>query len=479
MARKSKGHVLKGLGLLGLGLLGATGAAKLGRWLLGRTAREAMTKFMTEPYDKNLWEVFSAGSRATPQTIVETNLRAEKGDFILRPIGGPKKFPDFSRLMFNTAQLSTLPTPGSVPVKTSVVLGERAARPLKLDIPIIISGMAYGFDLSDKAKIALARGASLAGTATNTGQGPFLPSERKAAKHLILQYNRGTWSKEPDILRQADMIEIQLGQAARAGIGDTKKYQDLDREVRARLGLAPGQDAVSHARQPGLSSPSDLPPLVSCLREMTGGIPIGVKIAAGNTLEEDLAFILEAGADIITIDGAPGGSGYSLPILQDDFGLPTLYALCRANNFLAKQGVKDQISLIVGGGLKTPGDYLKALALGADAVAIGSIALFAVSHTQVLEALPFEPPIQMIFQNGRYKDKFNIDQGAKHLANYLYACTEEMKEAVRALGKTALDQVSGNDLFALDRETAGIAGVSYGGRSSVRNTADVRLNRYF
>lgn len=223
MAKKNKGNTVKNFRIRGLGLLGVAGAALLGRWLLGRSARQAISKFMTEPYDENLWEVISAGTRTTPHVILETNLRAEKGEAILRPIGGPKKFPDFGGLMFNVAQLATLPTPEDVPVKTSVVLGKRAARPLKLDIPIIVSAMAYGFGLSEKAKIALARGAALAGTATNTGEGPFLPSERKAARKLIIQYNRGTWGKDPEILRQADMIEIQLGQGAQAGIGHVFK----------------------------------------------------------------------------------------------------------------------------------------------------------------------------------------------------------------------------------------------------------------
>lgn len=452
-------------GYLGLGLLGTAGAGLLGRWYAGRYMRNTLYRLMTEPYDKNLWEVISAGARTTPQVIIETNLRAEKGEAVSRPIGGPKRFPDFSGLMFNVAQLATLPTPGDVPVETSVVLGKRAARPLKLDMPIIVSAMAYGLILSEKAKIALARGAALAGTATNTGEGPFLPSERKAAKHLILQYNRGSWNKDPEILRQADMIEIQMGHGARAGIGSAAKYKEMDREVRNRIGLRPGQDAVVHARMPGLASPGRLVKIVSDLRKMTGGVPIGVKIAAGNSLEEDMAFILEAGADVIAIDGAQGGSGGSLPILQDDFGLPTLYALCRAESFLERQGMKKQVSLVISGGLKTPGDYLKALALGADAVAIGTAALFAVTHTQVLKAMPFEPPVQVVYQKGRYQNRFDVEKGARHLANYLVSCALEMKEAARALGKTALSRVSRDDLFALDKNTAEIAGVPCGMRS--------------
>ncbi|MFZ5646633.1 MAG: FMN-binding glutamate synthase family protein [Bacillota bacterium] len=447
---------------LGLGLIGTAGAALLGRWFAGRAVKRALYRFMTDTYDENLWEVISAGIRTSPQVILETNLRSERGKTINRPIGGPKRFPDFSGLMFNVAQLSTLPVPGDVPVETSVVLGKRAARPLKLDIPIIVSAMAYGLSLSEKAKIALAKGATLAGTATNTGEGPFLASERKAARRLIIQYNRGSWNKDPEILRQADMIEIQIGQGARAGTGHVEKYREMDNEVRKRFGLRPGQDVVINARMPGLASPGQLVKIVSDLREMTGGVPIGVKIAAGNSLEEDLAFILEAGADVIAIDGAQGGTGGSLPILQDDFGLPTLYALCRAARFLEGRGVKNRVSLIISGGLKTPGDYLKALALGADAVAIGTTALFAMTHTQVLKALPFEPPVQVVYQSGRYKGRLEVEKGARHLANYLVSCAGEMKEAARALGKTALSQVSRDDLLALDRTTAEIAGVPCG-----------------
>lgn len=472
MARNEGNSIIKKAGVLSLGLIGIAGVASIGKWLIGRAARQTISKFMTEPYDKNLWEVFSAGARATPQVIMEANLRAEEGTVIKRPLGGPKNFPDFSRLMFNVAQLSRMPVSELVPVKTSVVLGKRAAKPLRLEIPILISGMAYGFILSEQAKIALARGAALAGTATNTGQGPFLPSERKAAKHLILQYNRGNWSKSPEILQQADMVEIQLGHAARAGTGDVVKTKKIDSELRKHLGLASNQDAVSHAKMPGVNKPEDLAGLVAQIRNITGGVPVGVKIAAGNSLEEDLFFIVEAGADFITIDGAPGGSGGTPPILQDDCGLPTFFALCRAVKFLEKLGVRGSVELIVSGGLKTPGDYLKALALGADAVAIGSIALFAMSHTQVLEALPFEPPIQVVYQNGTYKDRFDVAKGAKNLANYLISCTEEMKEAVRALGKTDISQLAKEDLFALDQESAEVAGVPYGGsyRKKIRYT---------
>ncbi len=445
---------------LALGM-GATvaGITMLRRSLAGRAFRRVATLFMTEPYESNLWEVISAGARTSPQVIVETNIRAEKGNKIMRPFGGPKEFPHFNGIMFDVAQLDTFPTPEDTDISTSVILGPRARRPLKLEIPIIISGMAYGFGLSEKSKLALARGASLAGTAINTGFGPLLPEERKAARYLILQYSRGKWAKDPETLKQADMIEIQLGQGALAGTGEVFKREKMDRKLIRLLDLKPGEDAVLHARLPEITSPRQLEMVVRNLKEVSGGVPVGVKIAAGNKLERDLAYILEAGADFITVDGAQGGTAGAPPVLQDDFGLPTLIALCRAVKFLERQKAKKEVSLIISGGLKTPGEYLKALALGADAVAIGTIALWAMTHTQVFHSLPYEPPVQVVYYQGKDKDKLNVEKGALNLANYLKSAVEEMKIATAALGKKSLAEVNKNDLFAIDERTAAIAGI--------------------
>ncbi|MTI82960.1 MAG: FMN-binding glutamate synthase family protein [Firmicutes bacterium] len=449
------------LRLLGGAAIGA-GTALASKALAGRVIKGISTRFMTDPYKENLWEAFSAGSRSTPQVIVETNLRSELGRQIKRPLGGPKNYPDFSRVMFNPAQLETFPTPEDKNVETSVVLGRCAQKPLRLDIPIYVSGMAYGFALSEKAKIALARGTAMACTATNSGYGPYLAEERKAAKHLIMQYSRGKWSKEPEILKNADMIEIQLGQGAMAGTGEVLKQANMNAKMIRLLGLKPGENAVLHASLPEISSPDQLGNLVAEIRSITGGVPVGIKIAAGNDLENDLTHILEADVDFVSIDGAQGGSSGALPILEDDFGLPTLYALCRAVKFMEQEQVRGDISLIISGGLKTPGDYLKALALGADAVAIGTIALFAMAHTQVFKALPFEPPIEVVFQEGKYKDKLNVEKGARNLASYLLSSVEEMKTATRALGKDSFSSLNKSDLFALDKQTAEIAGMPLG-----------------
>jgi len=451
------------LGKISLGLaaafLGTIGIKKIGRKAVQEISRKSIKIIMTDIYDENLWEFVSAATRVGLQNIVEANMRADQGSVIERPLGSPRKFPSFDSLMFNFAQLHDFPTPGDRPIDLAVTIGPKAAKPLTLKIPLIIAGMAYGYALSEDFKVALAKGASLAGTATNTGEGAWLERERKAADKLILQYNRGHWSKETHILRQADAIEIQFGQGAIGGVAHMLPAVSVDKTLRQAYGVKPHEDVVVHSRQPLVSSPKKLKQLVKHLRETTEGVPIGVKIGAGKYLEADLAVAVESEVDFIAVCGAAAATKGSPPILQDDFGLPTVFALARAADFLEEQQVKDQISLIVGGKLLTPGDFLKAIALGADAVYIGTMALFATSHTQVLHPLPFEPPTQIAWYTGKYRKKFNIEQGAKNLANYLKSCSLEMAEGIRALGKTSLQEVNKDDLMALDPLIAEATGV--------------------
>lgn len=425
------------------------------RPLINRISDSFIKRIMTEPYTENLWEFISAATRSGLQTIVETNLRSEEGKVILRPLGSPRKFPHTDNLVFNSAQLNTLPTEINVPVDTTVVLGPQAKKPVTISMPVIISGIGYAVGLSENAKIALAKATSLVNTAFTNGEGPFLTSERKAAKHYILQYDRGQRNRDPQILRQADMIEIQFGQGALAGVGRTVKYQDLPPKGRKLLHLKPGQECITNSRVPEVQNPPlDLPPLITKLRQITNGIPIGAKIAAGNELEKDLEILINAGVDFISIDGTQAGSKEGPPILQDDFGLPTVFAVKRTAAYLEKRGVKNKITLIVGGGLFSPGEFLKILALGANAIYIGTIALYAMSHKQVLKALPWEPPTQVVFANSKYANKFNIQNGALNLAKFLQSCNQEIQTGIRALGKTSLSEVNRSDLAALDPVTA-------------------------
>ncbi|HHW14332.1 MAG TPA: FMN-binding glutamate synthase family protein [Firmicutes bacterium] len=446
------------------GLAGVAGAGLAGllswRLLVRHAFGSLLRRLLTDPYEQNLQELFSATRRMGLQTVLETSLRAEEGKPVKRPFGSPRRLPHFDSLLFDFAQLARFPTEPGQPVDLQTVIGPRAARPLVLDLPLLIAPMAYGFALSEPVKVALAKGAAAAGTATNTGEGPLLPAERQAASKLILQYGRGSWAKDPDTLRQADAIEIQVGLGARGGTGHILPAAQIDEELRRHLGLAPGQDAVGPARLPGVAALSDLRALVAQVRQAGGGVPVGFKIAAGKNLEQDLELALAADPDFLDLSGAQAGSWGAVPALEDDFGVPTLYALARAIRFFNRQGLKGKVSLIVGGGLTNPGEFLKALALGADAVNLGTVALFALAHTQILAALPWEPPTQLMGHRGTLKGRFNPDQGAQSLTKFLLSCRAEMEEGIRALGKTSHRELSPDDLMALDPLTAEICGVA-------------------
>lgn len=454
--------LMKILMLTAAGVAGYYGLIWLGRKTIALTGNSFVHRIMVDNYQENLWEFVSAAKKVGLQNIVETNLRSQEGKQIDRPLGSPKKFPNFDNVMFNFAQLHRLPTVESQSIDTKVIIGPQAKKPLIVDMPILISGMAYGLALSARAKIALAKGSAMAGTATNTGEGAFLPAERKAAKKLIIQYNRGAWCKSEKILRQADAIEIHIGQGAGGGTGHIIPDKNIDYKIKRNLGVKWGERAIIHATLSDTNKVNKLNELVSNLKEITGGVPIGVKLAGSKYLEKDLEISLKAGVDYIVLDGAQAGSKGTAPILQDDFGLPSLFALKRANDYLIETKQKEKVSLIVSGGYYTPGQMLKALALGADAIYIGSIALFGMSHTEVLKALPWEPPTSVVFYKGPRNKKFKVKTGAKQLYKFLKSCNEEIMTGVRALGKTSIKEVDKEDLFALDPYTSKILDIPLG-----------------
>lgn len=428
------------------------------RPILKRMAGRVIRLFLTETYSKNVWEIFSSGKRFNPFNIVQNALRSEQKQSIVRSMGTPYKMVDFDGLMFLPAQLAVLPTREEYKIKTKTLIGPRASRPLKLEIPLLVAGMGAGTALSEPMKIAIAKGTSQVGTTTNTGEGPFLEEERKWADKLVVQYGRTSWAKDPEILRQADMVEIVVGTGAMSGTPYTVPAGRLSEKMRQKMGLSPGEDGRIRSRVPNIEQPEDWQKLIAELREITYGVPVGVKIVPAK-VEEDLEWALKADVDFVTIDGAQAGTKESAPILQDDMGLPTLSGLVRAVDYLEKKGARERISVIASGGLYTPGDYLKALALGADAVALGTVVVLAAMHTQVTKVLPWEPPPQLAWYEGEASEKLNIDEAAQHVANLFKSSVEEMEIAVTCIGKKSLHEVNREDLVALDPETARIAGV--------------------
>jgi glutamate synthase domain-containing protein 2 len=357
--------------------------------------------------------------------------------------------------MFSPRQMTKLSLPESAQIDMRVTIGPNAEKPLTIKIPLMIGAMAYGLALSEEAKLALARASKILQTTTCSGEGPFLPEEPGETGKFILQICRWSWGGRTDQqIASADMLEVQMGQGADMGAA---RIEAKEIEGRARIlgGLAPGEPAVSLPAPPGVQNPEDWPKFMKNLRQRANGIPIALKIMATDRLEEELAVAVDLGFDAIVIDGAGGGAHATAPIMQDDFSIPSLHALIRAKRYLKNT----QISLVVAGGYFTPGQCLKALALGADAIYLGTIPLLALVHNQTIKATPWEPPTTLVYYNSPTKTQLNINQAATSVANVLTSMVLEMEEAMRALGRTSLKELSPNDLVALDSFTAEVTGV--------------------
>lgn len=319
----------------------------------------------------------------------------------------------------------------------------------------MIGAMAYGLALSEEAKVALARAAKTLRTATCSGEGPFLPEEALESEKYVLQICRWPWGARTDEqIATADMLEVQVGQGADMGTFITEATE-LQGRARVLGGLASGQQIPAFPSLPGILKVDDWPMFMENLRQRARGIPIALKLMATGNLEEDLAAAVNLGFDAIVLDGAQGASHASTPIKQDDFGLPALNALVRAEKYLKNKPV----SLIVSGGYFTPGQCLKALALGADAIYLATVPLFALTHNQLGKVVPWEPITTLVYYDSPTKTLLNIDQAVTSVVNAMTSMVLEMEEGLRGLGKSSLKELNPDDLVALDAFTAEVTGV--------------------
>ena len=431
------------------------------RLILKKIVQKYGKIILTDSYQENIMELIPGLRHLGIQNMLENSLRAESGDILHRPMGSSKKWPHLDSITFIPAQTTPFPIEGDEEVDVQVTIGPRAKKPMKLKIPLMISGMAYGIALSEEVRLSLAQAANHVGTAINSGEGGVLPEELEQAGKYILQFSKANWAKDEKLIKQADMIEVKLGQGALFGIGGKISPKNLTGRARKIMELKENEDAVIYDNFFEEQTIQDLKELVDQLRDITGGVPIGAKIGAGGKIEEDIDHLLEIGVDYIAIDGGQAATLGAPPILTDDMGIPSLHAIVRAVSHLEETNTRDQISIIASGGLLVPGHFLKMLTLGADAVYVGSAMLFAVSHSQSLKAMPFEPPTQVAWNQGKYKDQFKVEEGVQAAEKFLTSSIEEMKIALRAMGKRSLKELSKNDLVSYDELTAKMVGIPF------------------
>jgi glutamate synthase domain-containing protein 2 len=394
------------------------------RSLLNEYVDKGFTRLIRDQYTENLFEMVPVSKKVGVINLIELAMRAGTGNPPARPLGSHLQMSPWDKLLFNPVHLYRFPTQENVPIATAVTIGPKALRPLTVAIPILIGGMSFGGALSKSTKIALAKGAAMAGTASNSGEAGLLEEERQAASLLIGQYNRGGWLNRPDKYKKLDAIEIQLGQGAQGSAPQRTSGKNIGPDFREVFQIQPGQDALIKSRLLGINTKEDFISLVKSLRN-DAGVPVGLKLAATHHLEEELRIALEAGVDFVAVDGAEGGTHAAAPVLEDDLGLPCLYAVSRTAQFFKDQGVFGEVSIIASGGLITPGQILKAMALGADCVYIGTAAVMALVGDQMAGSLPFEPPVSLVVYNAKMTDKLDINKGAQNLFRFLNATVRQ------------------------------------------------------
>lgn len=431
------------------------------RPIMKMIVRQTGKIIFTDSYQENIIEMMPGFKHMGIQNALENNLRTESGDVLHRPLGSSKNWPHLDPITFIPAQTSPFAVSSEDEVDVSVTIGPKAKKPMKIDIPLMISGMAYGVGVSAEVRLSFAQAANKTGTAINSGEGGIMQEELDAAGKYILQFSKTEWGKDEKFIKRADMIEIKLGQGAKLAMGAKISPKNLTGRAREVMGLKKDEDAIIHEHFFENQTLKDLKELVDELRDQSGGVPIGAKMGAGGKIEEDIDHLLEMGVDYIAVDGGQAATHAGAPVLSDDFGIPTLHAVVRASNHLKRRKVKDRVSLVVSGGLVIPGHFLKVLALGADAVYVGSAILFATAHSQVTKALPFEPPTQVVWNEGKYSHQFKVEDGAKSAEKFLNASIEEMKTALRAMGKRSLNELSRKDLTSYDELTARMIGIPY------------------
>lgn len=394
-------------------------------------------------YDKNFYRVDKSC-----RYMEEIHQMAVTGKTIGSAMGTQMKMPGWDDILILGAQLNPAPLNEDEHVVTTTIIGKNAKKPMILDSPVYISHMSFGA-LSKEIKIALSKGSAMARTAMCSGEGGILPEERDAAYKYIFEYIPNKYSVTDENLKNADAIEIKIGQGTKPGMGGHLPGDKVTPEIAKLRGKNPGEDVQSPSKFPELNTKEDLKEMVDMLRSRSDGRPIGIKIAAGR-IERDLEYCVFAEPDFITIDGRGGATGSSPMFLREATSVPTVYALYRARKYLDK--VHSDISLVITGGLRVSADFAKALAMGADAIAVASAPLIAAACQQYRICGSGNCPVGIATQDENLRKRLKVDAAAKRVANYLNVSLEELKTFARITGHYSLHDLSTDDLVTINRE---------------------------
>lgn len=390
----------------------------------------------------------TARSDASARYMAEIHEMAVTGRSIDAAMGTQMPMPSWDDILLLGAQLNPPPLDDKEPAETKTIIGKHAKKPMILDTPVYISHMSFGA-LSKEIKTALAKGSALAKTAMCSGEGGILPEEKQAAYRYIFEYIPNKYSVTDENLRTADAIEIKIGQGTKPGMGGHLPGEKVTEEIARIRGKKQGEEIQSPSRFAELGSKEDLREMVAMLRRRSDGRPIGIKIAAGH-IEHDLEYCVYAEPDFITIDGRGGATGSSPLLLREATSVPTVYALARARSYL--DSVHSDIALVITGGLRVSADFAKALAMGADAVAIASAALIAAACQQYRICGSGNCPVGIATQDPELRKRLHVEQAARRVANYLNVTKEELKTFARITGHDCVHDLSVEDLVTVSRE---------------------------